>query len=706
MTTLSSPDSKRNSLKSFEVFSLFTNEKLKSLVNDSEKISMNAGEILFREGDTGDSMFVILSGEFSIISENTRVAQKGQGDYFGEMTLIEDKPRSATITATKNSQLLKISKEQFHLHFASNSQALMGILKTVSERARENLKFMGQGMKSLQTQKKLNTNLQNLINDTSNEIYIFRSSSFSLLSMNLRARDNLGYDKKEITCLTLFDLIDNLTKENFESLVKPLRLGKKDRISFKGVNRRKDGSKYSIEYTFKLQKSKTSSFLIGIAQDISILKNFEKKITRLNYYDSLTGLPNKNLILENLNSELIQTKGNDKSVTVLLIALDDFQTVNNSLGRAAGDNLLRAVAKRLQKWSSSKYPIAKLREIEFIIILPWINFESETAKTVSELHKLFQSPFSIAGQETHISISIGTSCYPTDGDDGKTLIEQAETALYFAQKNGQNANCSYSSDMDIQAKNKLILESDLHKGLQQNQFVLYYQPKFELASETIIGFEALVRWDHPTKGLLLPMDFIPLAEETKLIIPLGEWVIRTACKQIKSWLEMGLPAQNIAVNLSPHQFNQSNFVDQVGDIILDEGISPKHLELEITDTTLLENPEIVASQLEQLCSVGTRISIDDFGTGSSALSNLNIFPLSYLKIEQAFLKDISSEKDACLAQAIITLAKSMDLKTIAEGVETETQKEVLRSLGCDIVQGYLLSKPLPVEEATKLLSAS
>ncbi|MFQ5444947.1 MAG: putative bifunctional diguanylate cyclase/phosphodiesterase, partial [Nitrospinales bacterium] len=391
---------------------------------------------------------------------------------------------------------------------------------------------------------------------------------------------------------------------------------------------------------------------------------------------------------------------------VLLIDLDDFKTVNDSMGHMAGDTLIKDAAKRLEGWSSSIYPIARVGGDEFIILLSGINFESEAVRAASELLKLFQSPFLIKGQETYVSISIGTSFYPMDGHNGETLIGHAETAMYFAKENGKKTYCRYSSDMEAQEKNKLILEGDLRKDLEQNQFVLYYQPKFDLASETIIGFEALVRWNHPTKGLVPPMDFIPLAEKTGLIIPLGEWVLRTACKQIKSWLNIGLSAQNIAVNLSAHQFNQSNFVDKIRDIILEEGVYPKHLELEITDTTLLEDSELIASQLKELCGIGIKISIDDFGTGSSSLSNLNIFPLNYLKIEQAFVKDISSEEDASLAKAIITLAKTMNLKTIAEGVETETQKEVLRSIGCDIMQGYLLSKPLPAEEATKLLSAS
>ncbi len=260
--------------------------------------------------------------------------------------------------------------------------------------------------------------------------------------------------------------------------------------------------------------------------------------------------------------------------------------------------------------------------------------------------------------------------------------------------------------MEAQAKKKLILEGDIRKALERNEFVLYYQPKLALESETIVGFESLVRWNHPSQGLVPPLDFIPLAEKTRLILPLGEWVLRTACKQIKTWLDMGFPNPNTAVNLSAHQFSQSNLVATIGEIIEETGIQAKYLEVEITESVLMENADMAAAQLRQLSAMGIKISIDDFGTGYSSLSYLNTFPLNYLKIDRAFVKDITSIEHATLARAIVTLAKSLNLRTIAEGVETETQKQVLRSIECDAIQGYLLSKPVPAEEATKLLTSS
>ncbi len=706
MNTSTSHDRKLDLLKSIEIFKLLSDGKLECLVNECKEVTIHPGEILFREEDPGESMYVILSGEVYIEKENTVIALRSRGEYFGEMTLIEDKPRSATITAVKETRLLEIFKDQFLVHFASNPQTLMSLLKTGSERARENLTALDQGMRILKAQKKINANLQHLLDDTTNEIYIFDAEFYHFISLNTSASKNLGYKKLEITKLTLFDVVSNLTQENFEDLVKPLYADNIEEAGFIGQLRRKDGSSYPVEIRFKLQKTETPPVFVGIAQDISQLTELKNENKNLTCYDSLTGLPNRQLILEHLNTELLKAKKGDKSVAVLLMDLDDFKIVNDSMGHAAGDTLLKAAAERLKDLSSANWCVARFGGDEFIIILADINNEVQAAETASNLLKLFKEPFIINGQKAYISLSIGISYYPLDGDDGATLIRHADTAMYIAKDQGKNKYCHYLSDMETQAKKKLILESDLRKALEQNEFVLYYQPKLALDSETIIGFEALVRWNHPSRGLVPPLDFIPLAEKTKLIIPLGEWVLRTACKQMKIWLDMGLSIQNIAVNLSAHQFSQPDLVSMIGNIIEETGIYPENLELEITESVLMDNAESAAIQLRQLSVIGIKLSIDDFGTGYSSLSYLNIFPLNNLKIDRAFVKDITCEEDATLAKAIVSMAKALGLQTIAEGVETEAQKEVLRSIGADIIQGYLLSKPVPAEEATKLLSSS
>ncbi len=706
MSNISSFDSKLESFKAIEIFQPLPDEKLELLISDSREIVLNAGETLFREGDPGDSMYVILSGEIAIEKENTMITRKGLGSYFGEMTLIEDKPRSATIKAITESRLLEIMKDQFLQHLASNPQTLMTVLRTVSERARENLTALDQGMKILKAEKKLNNNLQHLLDDTTNEIYIFDTESYHFISLNTRATKNLGYEKNELTQMTLFDVITNISKGNFEELIKPLLSDNVEEVAFNGYHRRKDRSNYPVEIRFKLQKDETPPVFIGMVQDISQLTELKQENKNLTFYDPLTGLPNKNLILEELNSELEQAKKVDKSVAVLLMDLDDFKIINDSMGHSAGDTLLQAAADRLKDWAPSNCRVARFGGDEFAVILSDINSESQAADTATGLLNLFKKPFLINEQEAYINLSIGISYYPLDGDDGRSLIKDADTAMYIAKAEGKNKYCHYSSDMEVQAKNKLILEGDLRKALEQNEFVLYYQPKLDLTNETIVGFESLMRWNHSSRGLVSPLDFIPLAEKTGLIIPMGEWALRTACAQMKAWLDMGFQIQNTAVNLSACQFSQPNLVEMIGKIIAETGINPENLELEITESVLLDNAESATAQLKQLNDLGIKLSIDDFGTGYSSLSYLNSFPLDNLKIDRAFVKDITCEKDAPLAKAIVSMAKALGLKTIAEGIETEEQKQVLRSIGADIMQGYLFSKPLPADEATKLLASS
>jgi len=705
MTISVSQDNKINFLKSIDFFSFMSDSKLESLIRNCREVELNPGDVLFKEGDMGDSMFVVLSGEMLIEKGDLTVAQRNPGDFFGEMTLIEDKPRSATAVAISKTQMLEIFKDQFHLHLASNPQTVLAVLKTVSERSRDNLTALDQGMKILHAEKKLNTDLQHLLNDTSNDIYIFDAESYYFIRMNSHALNTLGYEQNEITQMNLFDILSDMNQELFIKLIEPLRTQEKEEIVYKGEHLRKDGSRYPVEVRFKLQKSEIPPCYVGIAQDISQLKALESKNANLTFYDSLTGLPNKQLILEKLDLELLEENRGDKSVAVLLIDLDDFKVVNDSMGHKAGDQLLKIATERLINWASSNFSIARFGGDEFIIILSGLNFETEAAEAASKLLKIFHAPFLINEQEIYVSTSIGISYYPVDGIDAETLIKHADTAMYSAKEDGKNTYCHYCSDMETQAKNKLILERDLRKALEGKEFELYYQPKLALDSETIIGFETLVRWNHPSRGQVSPLDFIPLAEQTRLIVPLGEWILTTACEQIRKWLDQCLLLKNTAVNLSAHQFSQPFLVQKIGAIIQETGIYPEYLELEITESVLMGNAEMAANQLRQLNAMGIKISIDDFGTGYSSLSYLNCFPLNNLKIDRAFIKDITCEEDASLAKAIVSIAKALNLKTIAEGVETETQKEVLRSIGCDVIQGYLLSRPLPVDEATKLLSS-
>ncbi|MFQ5450025.1 MAG: EAL domain-containing protein [Nitrospinaceae bacterium] len=692
-------------LKSIDLFETLSVENLDRLAKDGEVVSLSPGEVLFREGDPGDSMFVILSGEISIEKENTHIAKRGPGEYFGEMTLIESSARSATAKSAGESRLLKIFETHFQDYVASNTHALRSVIKTISERARENLKAFGQGVKKLKSQDKLISSLQVLLNDASNEIYVLDASSFQFLKMNSSALKNLGYESQEIVKMKLFDILGNIDPDDFGEWIEPLRAQQKREIVLNGIHKRKDGSHYPVRVSLKLHPAEGHPVLIGMAQDISHLKKMEDDIKSLTFYDSLTGLPNKNLILENLDSALQKVRRENESVAVFLVDLDDFKTINDSLGHQAGDWVIQAVSKRLKEWSPPNCCIGRYRGDEFIVVVSDIHFETEAAAMARGLLKTFQDAFSIRGQKIYVTLSIGISYSALDGFDGEALIKKADTAMHFAKANGKNTYSHFNSKMALQAQNKLILECDLRKALEQNEFVLYYQPKMELKSETLIGFEALVRWEHPEKGLVPPAEFIPAIEKNKLIIPLGEWVLRTACQQMRKWLALGFPLSDVAVNISTHQFNRQDLAAKVMEIISETGIFPECLTLEITESVLMANSRNAISKLQQLNAIGVKLSLDDFGTGFSSLSYLNSFPLSSLKIDRTFVKNVSSSEDAIIAKSIVSLAKALNLTTIVEGVETEKQKEIMRSIGCDIIQGYLLSKPLPVKEATQMLSS-
>ena len=705
MTFAASQDEKIEFLKTTDIFKYLNEETLGLLAKSCERVSLKPGEFLFLEGEDGDAMFMILSGELSIEKQNSVIAKRGKGDHLGEMALIESGPRSASAKAITQSNLLKISKEHFQDFFTSNPQLLMEVLKKISLRSREDLKTLDEGVKKIEDHQKRNTSLQTLLNDTSNEIYAFDPQSYKFIEMNSRALDNLGYEEDEITGLQLFDVLKNIRHEKFEERVEPLRLKQVSEIIFDGVHQRKDGSTYPVNIWLKLNENDNPPVFSAVIQDLSQIKEIENKYHQLSTYDPLTELPNRKMVLMKLASALSKAKEGSKSLAVLVIGLDNFDQVDHSLGNQAGEIFLKAVADRLKDWLPPNGFLGLNNGTEFILVLSDINFETEAASAARHILKTFQSTVSINGEQIYPKINIGISYYPLDGDDPENLVKQGATAKDYAKNDGANTYSHFSTDMGFQIKNKLILERDLQRALENEEFELYYQPKLHLPSETITGVESLLRWKHPERGFVSPGDFIPVAEKSHLIFDIGDWVLKTACRQLKTWSDMKLPIKNVAVNLSAQQFNHPEFFSRIAEIVMNEEIFPEYLELEITETSVMENLEAATAKLKQLHGIGIKISLDDFGTGYSSLGYLNKFPLSNLKIDQSFVSDIVTEQDAIIAKGIVSLAKTFNLKTVAEGVETEEQKEIMRSIGCDFIQGYLLSKPLPAREATELFSS-
>jgi diguanylate cyclase (GGDEF)-like protein len=430
----------------------------------------------------------------------------------------------------------------------------------------------------------------------------------------------------------------------------------------------------------------------------------ERKIEYLAYYNVLTGLPNRTLLLDRI-TQAVQTAARNKwYVAVLYLDLDQFKNVNDSLGHNFGDMLLKAVAQRLRVLVRSEDTVAHIGGDEFVVVLPNLKDNISSSVVAQKILAEIMLPYLIDKQELHITASIGISICPNDGSDGLALLRTADTAMYQAKASGRNAYAFFTPEMTARAQETLRVSNDLRRAIERKEFVLHYQPQIDLMTGHIVGAEALIRWQHPEWGLVFPGKFIGVAEDTGLIQPMGEWVLREACRQNKAWQSAGLPHIDIAVNLSAKQFDHSHIAHLTTEVLKESGLEAKYLELEVTESMIMQNVEQSISVMNMLKTIGVKLSIDDFGTGYSSLSYLKRFPLDKLKIDQSFVRDIEVDADdAAIVTAIIGLAKSLNLRVIAEGVEKKLQLDFLRKGDCDEMQGYFFSKPIPAAEFEALL---
>lgn len=454
--------------------------------------------------------------------------------------------------------------------------------------------------------------------------------------------------------------------------------------------------------------------LYGTLQDITELQRAEERIRQLAFIDSLTQLPNRELFKDRLTEALKRAKRHNRSVGLLFLDLDHFKRINDTLGHSVGDLLLQATAERLQASlrdsdtvshtdTDSEETIARLGGDEFTVLLPEVRRTEDVALVAERIQKNLSQPLVLAGHEVFITPSIGIAVFPNDGEEPGTLIKNADMAMYLAKRQGRNLYRFYDPTLNEAALRRLTMESQLRRAIEQNDLYLHYQPQMDLPSGRISGVEALLRWKNAMLGLVSPMDFIPLAEETGLIVPIGEWVLRTACRQAKIWQDEGINLERMAVNISVLQFVQPSFPSLVARVLAETGLEPQALELEITETLLMKDPEGATDTLQALKKLGVQLAIDDFGTGYSSLSRLKQLPIDRLKIDKAFVSEVNTQPDdAAIATAVIAMADSMGLRVIAEGVENEAQLRFLKSRNCDEVQGYYLSKPLPVHEISQI----
>ena len=453
-----------------------------------------------------------------------------------------------------------------------------------------------------------------------------------------------------------------------------------------------------------LDNSGSAALLRGLMVDITAVKDAEQKLAHFSTHDELTDLPNRALLLDRMRQAIAFADRSDSLVGILLVDFDHFSTVNDSLGHDVGDVVLKAAAERLAGCIREIDTVARLGGDEFVIMLTGIDQMEDITGIAIKVQKALSSPFIFDAQEFFLTVSIGISAYPKDGRDTHALLKGADTAKSRAKKGGKNRIEFFTSEMNAIATRQLIVESQLRQALKHDEFVLYYQPQADIESGRIVGVEALVRWQHPDVGLISPAEFIPIAEETGLIVPLGKWVLESACRQAAAWQAAGLPRLRVAVNLSGRQFLQRDLADLVAQALQETALAPELLELELTESLLMDSAESTIGILQTLRNIGVLLSVDDFGTGYSSLAYLRRFPVTAVKIDKSFVNGITTDPDAAaLARSIISMAHEMRLKVIAEGVETEGQLGFLAGHHCDEIQGYHLSKPMPADECTEFL---
>ena len=471
-------------------------------------------------------------------------------------------------------------------------------------------------------------------------------------------------------------------------------------------NKKKNGELYwvsSLISSIKNAEGVITNF-IEIAEDITERMHAEEKIHQLAYYDALTGLPNRALYNDRLSLALSRAQRTREMLAVLFLDLDRFKDMNDTLGHSIGDQLLKTVAGRLTDSLRKEDTVTRLGGDEFTLLLPGMAQTEDVAGIAQKILEAVKKPLTLGGHELNITASIGIAIYPADGEDADALLKNADTAMYHAKEQGRNNYQFFTPALQTRTVEQMKMESSLHHALVREEFIVYYQPVVDIKTGRIVSSEALLRWQYPECGLVNPAEFIGIAERTGLIVPIGEWVLRTACAQNSAWQDAGLPPLSVAVNLSARQFQQKNLVEMVEQALKDTGMGPRFLALEVTESTAMKNAEAANYMMKRLVGFGVHFVIDDLGTGYSSLRYLKTFPVHALKIDRSFVQDVVTDpNDASIVTAIISMAKGLKLKVVAEGVETVAQLEFLRSLGCDEAQGYLFGKPMTAGEFKKML---
>ena len=518
---------------------------------------------------------------------------------------------------------------------------------------------------------------------------------------------------------------DQINNQKWSSSIHPedlpeVELGLRNAVDTKGDGATEfrivlaDGTQRNISAVFRavLDASGKVIRVIGVNVDVTERKNADEAlhsnqaiITHLAEHDFLTDLPSQRVLRDRIDQAIKMASRNMKKFAILFLDLDGFKHINDSLGHPIGDKLLLSIAKRLVESARASDTVCRFGGDEFIMLLPEVQHPEGTGSTAARMLEAIAAVHFVDELELQVTASIGISVYPDDGMDGETLIKNADAAMYHAKGRGGSNFQFFHPDMNIRAIERQFIEQNLRRAMERHELAVHYQPKYDLKSRAITGVEALLRWTHPVRGPISPVTFIPVAEDCGLILPIGTWVLEETCRQARAWLDAGLPELNIAVNVSGRQFQSEYFEERVLAILGEFCIGPEYLELEVTESLLMKNPEHTAPLLQSLRQKGIRVAIDDFGTGYSSLSYLHRFPIDTLKIDQSFVRQIDTSDGVSMVKAIIHLGRELGLRIVAEGVESEREATILETMGCDSAQGYYFSRPLAPENLATLLEA-
>jgi diguanylate cyclase (GGDEF)-like protein/PAS domain S-box-containing protein len=507
----------------------------------------------------------------------------------------------------------------------------------------------------------------------------------------------------------VFHIIDGATRKLCPNPIeRAIQEDKTVKVTPNCILIRHDGSESAIEDSAAPIHDRSGSVTgaVIVFHDVTESRATTLEMSHLAKHDILTNLPNRLLMKDRISQAIVAARRNNTKIAVLFLDLDGFKDINDSLGHAVGDNVLQSVASRLVGCVRSSDTVSRQGGDEFVVLLSEIKQPSDAIITARKILTALTASHRFDQHDLQLMASIGLSTYPEDGQDAEILLKNADTAMYQAKKRGHNNYEFFNQDMNARTIERQSIEADLRGAIERQEFVLHYQPKINLQTEKITGAEALIRWLHPNRGLVSPLQFIPIAEESGLILPIGQWVLREACRQARAWQDVGLPAIPVAVNVSSLEFRSKDFLKNVQAILGDTRLEPRYLELELTESVLMQDAESTASALEALKGMGVRLAVDDFGTGYSSLSYLSRFPIDVLKIDQSFVHKITSDTgDAIITNAVINMGKSLKQRVIAEGVETVDQLTFLLAHGCDEGQGYYFSRPMVAQQFARLLEA-